>query len=416
MMAASPPRVGRNGRWIGAVALIGTLGLGAGASGQGPCPALAPSTGQVVVPMQDPGRAHALVFARSSIPGRRAPELGPSGPLSAGNWVELGGLGSIGGLIPSVFLRGGIVAPDGEIPRDFWVVRTHECPQVMGSDPWPCLRLLRLDDRGELAQGDVGQLLVQAARPVLVIVNGDLMAGDLAVSQGLWAHAWLNRLGVLPPDVVTIVFDWPGQKVYDNPLRDVNEKCRRAFIAGNHLARILQSFPPNARVCLLGQSYGGRIVPSALHLLGGGHLSSEPRDPGTQLVSLRPDLHVRAIVIEAADDHFWLDPDKKLGRSLTACEGFLNLYNSRDKVLLLYPFLFTGDRRRALGRVGLLRKDFKRLGPVASRYAERDIQEFIGREHTLLGALGNPRIAEWIAPYIWAVDPIPGASRVGDRR
>lgn len=328
--------------------------------------------------------------------------------ISAGVWTKLGGLGSVGGLVPAALLRGGVVSPGGKIPRDFWIVRTHACPQEMGADPWPCLRLVRGDGGGGLADGDPGRLLAQAAtRPVLVIVNGDLVAGDLAVSQGLWAHAWLDRHGALPSDVVTVVFDWPSQKVSPNPVRDINEKCRRAFIAGYHLARFLQALPPHSRVCLLGQSYGGRVVPSALHLLGGGELSSERRVPRVRLNGLRPDLHLQAVLIEAADDHSWLNPGAKLDRALAGCKGLLNLYNRRDQVLLLYPLLFTGDRYRALGRVGLLHTDRKRLGPLAARYAEHDLSAMIGREHTMLGALAHPRVATWIAPYIWAHDPAP---------
>lgn len=328
--------------------------------------------------------------------------------IPAGSWVELGGIGQVGGLVPSAFLQAGIVPPPSGFPRDFWVVRSHQVPQEMGSSAWDDLHVLQFDGGGRLIEADFSRLLAEAAtRPVLVIVNGDLVAGDLAVSQGLWAQDWLRQHGALPADVIVMVFDWPSQQIFDNPIRDVNEKCRRAFIAGYHLAQVLQAFPSGSRVCLLGQSYGGRVVPSALHLLGGGELSSDRRSQEVSLTGFRPDLRLRAIVIEAADDHFWLNPGKKLGRALPICEGFLNLHNRQDQVLRIYPLLFTGDRHLALGQIGLLPHDRRRLGPLLSRYAQHDIGPYVGREHTMLGALAHPRVAAEIAPYVWKTDPTP---------
>ncbi len=86
--------------------------------------------------------------------------------------------------------------------------------------------------------------------------------------------------------------------------------------------------------------------------------------------------------------HTWLDLNGAL--------------NGRDKILLWYPLLFTGDRHPALGRVGLLQRDVKRLGAMAAVYDEHNIQDLLGREHTLLNAVTHPQIARWIAPYAWA--------------
>ena len=65
----------------------------------------------------------------------------------------------------------------------------------------------------------------------------------------------------------------------------------------------------------------------------------------------------------------------------------------------------------ALGKLGLNNHDFARLGPMASRYAEHDIHDLLGREHSLLDATANRQIARWIAPYAWAPDPGPAPPR-----
>jgi hypothetical protein len=212
-----------------------------------------------------------------------------------------------------------------------------------------------------------------------------------------------------------IAFDWPSQRIFRNDVRDINEKGRRAFIAAYHLARFVQAFAPESRICLLGQSYGGRVVLSALHLLGGGSLNSQDHDPAVRLPGVRSDLHLRAVVLGGAADHDWLDPGARLDRALYGCEALLNFYNRRDEALGFYPLLLRSGHHHALGRLGLTNRDFSRLGPVASRYNEMDVRVLLGREHTLLDAVANPEITRAIAPYAWAPDPGPSARLTEDR-
>ncbi|WP_435018142.1 hypothetical protein TA3x_000087 [Tundrisphaera sp. TA3] len=292
-----------------------------------------------------------------------------------------------------------------------WIVETRDCPQELGSDPWPALKILTFDEQGRSVQKTPADLFAAVAgRPTLVQVQGNLTTPDSAFGGLLWTHSWLRHHHSLPPDAVVIAFDWPSQRVYGQDLRDINEKGRRAFVAAHHLAVLLSAFPATSRVTLLGQSYGGRVVPSALHLLGGGELHGRKGEPTARLAA-RPDLRVRAVIIGAASDRHWLDPGERLDRALHGCEGLLNLYNRKDEALLLYPSLIRGDHHRALGRVGLSNADLAKLGPLAARYAEYDIHDHLGPEHTLLDAVANPDIARRIAPYAWAGDPGPQPSQ-----
>jgi hypothetical protein len=296
--------------------------------------------------------------------------------------------------------------PRPERVERFWIVHTRGCPQVMGTDPWPTLKVLHFDDQGELVERDPRELLAQCAgRLVLVQVQGSLTTPDTALGGLLWTDSWLRGNRALRDGAVVVAFDWPSQRLYRLDARDINEKGRRAYVAGYHLARFLQAFPAESRVCLIGQSYGGRVVPSALHLLGGGALNSQDHDPPVRLPGMRPDLHVRAVVIAGASDHNWLNPGQRLDRALYGCEGLLNLYNRRDEALRLYPLLIRSGHRHALGKVGLSNRDLDRLGPLAARYAEFDVNDELGREHTLLDAVANPRIAREIAPYLWNPNP-----------
>lgn len=298
----------------------------------------------------------------------------------------------------------------------FWYVTTRDCPQEMGSDPWAALKVMHFDDHGDLVARSPQELFAQTVgRPVLIQVQGSLTTPDSAVGGMMWTHSWLQIHHCLTPDAVVIAFDWPSQRIYRNDLLDINEKGRRAYVAAYHLARFVLGFPPSSRVCLLGQSYGGRVVPGALHLLGGGALNSQSHDPEVCLPTTRPDLDLRGIIIAAASDRDWLDPGRRYDRVLHAATAFLNLYNRKDESLLLYPGLIRSGHRRAIGRIGLTNRDFARLGPLAARYEEHDVNDILGAEHSLLDATANPRIGRWIAPYVWATDPGPIAEQAESR-
>jgi hypothetical protein len=292
---------------------------------------------------------------------------------------------------------------------NLWLVQTRDCPQEMGTNPWPRLKILQFDDRGNLVPRSPAQLFAQTlGRPVLIQTHGSLVTADEAIGELLWTHSWLQRNDAMRSETVVIEFDWPSQRVYQNDSKDINEKGRRAYVAGYHLAKFVQAFPSGSRVCILGQSYGGRVVPSALHLLGGGCLNSQDHDPPVRLAGCRSDIDLHAILIEGASDHHWLNPNERFERALHTCGAMLNLYNRRDEALRLYPLLRRSGHHRALGRVGLSNSDFAKLGPLATRYQEHDIHDLLGNEHTLLDAVANRQIARWIAPYLWAPDP--GAS------
>lgn len=294
--------------------------------------------------------------------------------------------------------------------REFWVVRTRPCSQVMGTDPWASLTASRLDTQGYLARRDPSALPgLAGSRPVIILVHGSYYNAEQAFIEGIRIRRDLATFGAISPDAVVVAFDWPSQLTHANLIKDANDKARRAAVAGYHLARFLQAFPPGSRVALIGQSHGGFAVLSALHLLGGGSLDDgcDPCRP-VVLPGCVPDLRLRAVIIAPACDRHWLDPGEKLGCALAASEGVLCLYNKLDPVLVVHPFGRYSEHRHALGKTGLSRRDEERLGPLASRYCERGIGSLIGVNHTFRGATANPVIASWIAPYAWAGDcPMP---------
>jgi hypothetical protein len=339
--------------------------------------------------------ARAADFGLRPTPDAPSADPGPRPP--GGVWVWPGSQLDPGSEEPAALLGPHLSPPRPELVGRYWVVETRGCPQEMGTDPWPCLRVSQFDGGGFVPR-DPSMWLAQAAgRPVVVVVHGNLVEPALAINAGVWAQDYLDRYGALPPDAVVVAFSWPSQRVYDHDVRDLAEKVRRAHVAGWHLARLLTAFPPASRVCLVGQSNGGLAVTAALHLLGGGCLDDLSGSPPVRLPELRPDLRLRAVAIQAVVPHFGLNPGRRFDRALARCEGYLNLYSPHDEALdLALPL--------PIGRIGLTRIDALKIGPLLPRYEERDLRPLLGKVHTLSGAVAHPTIARWMAPYLWASD------------
>lgn len=287
----------------------------------------------------------------------------------------------------------GIAGPD-----DLWMVQTRACPQLLGVDPWPELTALRLVDGRWPVRSDPEDLLT-ADRPVILLVHGSYITATQAATECRQIRDGLRAAGALPPGTLVVEFDWPSQVTDANPVRDGNEKGRRAHLAGYHLARFLQEFPPGSRVSLVGHSHGGLVVLAALHLLGGGTLSDG--ESATRLPEPGLDARLRASLIAPAVDRHWLDPGERLECALTVADGIFCLFNRLDPVLPVHPLGRYSDHRRALGKTGMSPHELGLLGARMARYRQRDITRELGARHTFTGSVARPTIARSLLPYFW---------------
>jgi predicted esterase len=295
-----------------------------------------------------------------------------------------------------------------------WIAHTRACEQKLGSDPWSSITIGRLDELGGPIHGaDPEALLARmAGRPSVIFVHGNGYTYRDAVDEAVKIRGVLEANGGFPPETLFIVFDWPSELERGDLIVDLNEKARRSRVAAYHLSRLLQSSPPDSRICLLGQSNGARIVLNTLHLLSGAPMRAFWSEPEVQLSSGRPDLRLRAVVLEAAAGHHWLNPGERLDQALPMCESLFVLRNCADYALSVYIFgVYTG-LRPALGQVGLLSSDLRNLGPLATRVEQVNLHSRVGLSHTSYPrALALPDIAERIARYTSWNDVISSASR-----
>jgi Alpha/beta hydrolase of unknown function (DUF900) len=297
-----------------------------------------------------------------------------------------------------------------------WVVHTRACEQKLGSDPWSSINIARIDEWGGPLHGSEPDALLarMTGRPSVFFIHGNGYTFRSAVDEAVKIRAVLETNGGLPPESLFIVFDWPSEGESTDLIVDLNEQARRSRVAAYHFARFLQSSPPGSRICLMGNSNGGRIVLTTAHLLAGATLQPFWSEPAVHLSSGRPDLRLRAVVLDAAAGHHWLNPGERLDQALPMCESLLNLRNCADYALSIYIFgVYTG-LRPALGQVGLLAGDLRRLGPLSARVEQINMHAMVGFSHTAFPqALDIPSIAERIARYTsWSEVSLPaGVSR-----
>jgi hypothetical protein len=283
-----------------------------------------------------------------------------------------------------------------------WEIDTRNCEQVMGSSPWPCLAVNRIDEAsGSLVRVDPGSLLSSmAGRPTVFLIHGNGYDDTQSIMEGLFVRDLLAAAGGLPEGALFVIVDWPSERTLRSLVKDLNEKARRSRIASYHFARFLELAPAESMICLMGQSDGARVALTTMHLLSGEELRRFLNEPGAQLDSGRPDLRLRCVALEAATGHNWLNPGERQEGVLPNCEALLNLWNDRDFALRVFVFGSYTGLQPALGEVGLTRRDRRKLGPLVGRVEDIDHHSLSGRDHTLYTkALTFPYVAQRIAAY-----------------
>lgn len=284
---------------------------------------------------------------------------------------------------------------------DLWIVSARRCPQCDDLCRPECLDYLQRLPDGSCIRSDLNAFLssLDGQGAVCFLVHGNLVSWQEAVRVGTRA---VNSLKPeLPPDSRTtfVIFTWPSEEVV--PLLftvDLAIKAQRSDTQAYYLASLMALLPTGQPVSLVGYSHGARSVAGALELLGGGEVACRRLCNGCSPVfgGARP---IRAAFVAAAIDHHWLRPGRRYGRTLCQVESLLLMNNHTDEALAFYP-LRRPLSHRALGREGLSRRDWRKLGPLGAKIAEVDAAELVGTKHNWAYYARSAGVAELLAPYV----------------
>ena len=246
--------------------------------------------------------------------------------------------------------RSSLVQPPSDV--ETWIVHTRACEQKLGTNPWPSITIGRLDELGGPLHGtDPETLIARMTGKTLGLPHPRQWLHSIASrSRRRSRSVRISKRWAACPRRPVHRVRLAQRALHPDLITDLNEKSRRSRVASYHLARFLQTAPAGSRICLMGQSDGGRIVLTTMHLLSGAGLPAFWSEPEVQLSSGRPDLQLRAVILDTAAGHHWLNPGERLDQALPTCESLLNLRNSGDLVLAVYTFgVYTG-LRPAMGR------------------------------------------------------------------
>lgn len=286
-----------------------------------------------------------------------------------------------------------------QMTAGYWIVGSQSSPQDFDeSAPVFCPSVTRFDNCAGFRQANMQELTqsLQPGVPVCILSHGSFVGWEDVLAESQETRKWLGHASPDQP-IQMIYFSWPSDRPVFSPViqLDVNRLGRRAERNGFYMASLVQQIPSECPICLIGHSHGTRVIASTLHLLGGGSVN------GYLLASGRfPQHRLRAVFAASAMDHKWLNPGQRYGQALRPVECVLNLKNSCDPALLIYPLRHPFSCG-ALGFTGMTRRDRKKLGPGGNKVQDLDLTEEIGAGHYWPNYFRRPWLARAIRNYLF---------------
>lgn len=272
-----------------------------------------------------------------------------------------------------------VTSQPSSVSPGYWIVDSYASPQDFDtSAPTFCPSVTRYDQCAGFRRSNMVEIAqtIQPGVPVCIFCHGSFVSWEDVLNESCETWRWLHK-ACPNQQIQMIYFSWPSDRPVFSPIVqiDVNRLGLRAGRNGFYMASLVQQIPSECPVCLVGHSHGTRVITSSLHLMGGGTVDGYVLTAGPY-----PQHRLRAVFAASAMDHNWMNPGYRYDRALCTVECMLNLRNSCDPALLIYPLRrpFSGG---ALGYTGVTRRDRNRLGSCGKKLHELDLTEEIGPRH-----------------------------------
>jgi hypothetical protein len=225
--------------------------------------------------------------------------------------------------------------------------------------------------------------------PTVIFFHGGRASQQDAVDMG-W-DLWRQLSRVCPGMPLRyVIYTWPAARTEDCLMTDLRMWAGVAIREGSKLARVLGQFDSQSNVCLVGHSFGCRVIGSGLATLS--------RMP--QLARCQTGFQV--VFIAAAVDSDALSPGHFLAPAWQSIDNFLLVYNPQDVLLKRYFWLDREADKDALGATGLPAISFKQLPPGHVRQCSS--HDVMGHHHRWQDYAETGQLGRWVAPYVWC-DP-----------
>ncbi len=212
--------------------------------------------------------------------------------------------------------------------------------------------------RSVITQGD-------PQTPTMIYIHGNKVSWGETRERGMFVYQRLSRCAGDSPPVRYVIWSWCADEI-KKPIQDYRIKAARTGPVGKQLAWVVNQLPADARLGIIGYSYGARVASGALQELGSGRLAGPTRS-------------VRVVYLAAAFDSDWLGRGHCHGAAMDATDQLLMTINRRDPAMRYYRFLVKNDNPQAMGFEGPTCLDRERASRVRLVNATRSV----GASHDL---------------------------------
>jgi len=180
----------------------------------------------------------------------------------------------------------------------------------------------------------------------------------------------------------TVFWEWPADRQFLRLSHDIRAKIPVAAASGNYVSKFLRKLQPESQICLIGFSFGNRVICDAVQNSG------------------ELDLHIHLILMASATDRFWLTKQGRHADVPRFAEKILILYNPQDRALKFYPSLYGGCYRpESLGRLGLP------TSQISEEYRNKiesiNINSYAGKYHRTVKHLQSPAFRQKMGEYLF---------------
>jgi esterase/lipase superfamily enzyme len=259
-------------------------------------------------------------------------------------------------LLLLVVLSTGAAAFAAAPPR-VWLVSTRDAAgNGKLHDATECIRYWRMKEDRQWLTATVGDFNADGAdaASTVVFVHGNHTDADESADKGWETYQTIDSdAGGRPFRFV--IWSWPSTRLYRSHRTDAQVKAAYSDVEGYYLAAWLAGLRPRTKTCLVGHSFGVRVIAGALQLLAGGEVAGRTLPPpavADWAAAGRQGKPTRAMFLAAAIDADSLAADGPYDRALALLNSTLVTCNCHDRVLRWYPRLYGRGGPEALGRFG----------------------------------------------------------------
>lgn len=266
--------------------------------------------------------------------------------------------------------------------QDVWIVDTHPASWTRPNESeFVKIRYRHLEDN-RWVSSDAATFLETHSPEIPLIVFTPGYTATLSDTLQVW-RTMTRKLDRGKPCRI-VMWNWPSEKVQQRLIPDIRAKIPVAAANGRYMAWFLSSLPENSKVCLLGFSFGNRIMSDAVQHLG------DDKPEG---------MRIHLVLVAPATDANSLGEGRKHGNVPKTAEKILVFYNHSDFRLHFYPHLYGPSyRTESLGKLG------PPMRLISPEYRDRieavNLNPYVGCYHRTLMHLETPAFRHRAARYL----------------